>query len=86
MGPLVTDQEAMLDTWACNGKAEDIVSVAEALHEQENYVAMSEAFNAFRRDGILSEDTIKAISENEKVVLVLGKKLLNLAKQNLKQV
>ncbi|EOA7461493.1 glycoside hydrolase family 3 N-terminal domain-containing protein [Enterococcus faecalis] len=76
MGPLVTDQEAMLDTWACNGKAEDIVSVAKALNEQENYVAMSEAFNAFRRDGILSEDTIKAISENEKVVLVLGEKAI----------
>ncbi|KAF1296248.1 hypothetical protein BAU15_10570 [Enterococcus sp. JM4C] len=75
-GKYLNDHNSMLDTWACKGSAQEIITVAQAVSEKKNkqYFILEDAYNDFKKDRSFKKETINLISKLDKIVVVLGEK------------
>ncbi len=74
LGPLLSDKESMLDTWVCNGKVDDFITVDESLFKYKNFTSLKEEYHYFIKNNKLSFEGNNIIKEMSKIVITIGEK------------
>ncbi|GGP07840.1 glycoside hydrolase family 3 N-terminal domain-containing protein [Oceanobacillus neutriphilus] len=76
LGPFVSDKQAMLDTWSCCGKSEEIVTIKDSIINIDNYECLEEEFAWFKHRGTLTLKGKQKIQNMDKIILFLGEQAI----------
>lgn len=72
VGPYISNKSAFLDTWACNGKADDIMTLAEASAYHSNIHILDQVYAKYIQNQSLDEADKNEIKSMDKVIIVIG--------------
>ncbi|MFT8312403.1 MAG: glycoside hydrolase family 3 N-terminal domain-containing protein [Sporolactobacillus sp.] len=77
IGPFINDKQSMRDTWSCDGRVDDYVTVAQGFAEAGVPQSMSiddQIYSAFIKNRCLNTTQIEEIRSTNKIIMVLGEK------------